>query len=233
MDFGHRLRNGLKAGLLFLAILIGIQVSYLLAHVSHTLRVWNDAALATRNDIEISFRHAQETLLTAQAVLASVRGTTEQVRRSAEHQLGYYEAVGRRTSNLIAEMTFLIRNADERLDEISRATNVFLEREANETAMLAADFGRVADQAEATLAESERLLAELRETAAAPEIRGSLEAIEATTKNLETATGAAATAAENTAEATGYVRDMLSPQKKSFWRKLFELLIPRPAIGVR
>ena len=185
-----------------------------------------------RNGMEMSFRTTQETLLTAQAVLASVRGTTEQVRRSAEHQLGYYEAVGRRTSNLIAEMTFLIRNADERLEEVSRATNVLLQNGAAATAEAGEDFGRVAAQADATLAESERLLAELRETAAAPEVRGSLEAIEATTKNLEAATGAAAVAAENTAEAAGHLRDMLSPTKKSFWRKLFELLIPRPTIGV-
>jgi len=226
MDYGQRLRNGLHAGLLFLAILTGLQVSCLLAQVSQTLSLWNAAAMRMN-------RTAQETLLTAQAVLASVRGTTEQVRRSAEHQLGYYEAVGRRTSNLIAEMTFLIRNTDERLEEITRASNALLQNGAAVTAGAGEDFRRVTEQADATLAESEQMLAELRGTAAAPEIRGSLEAIAATTKNLETATGAAAIAAENTAEATGYIRDMLSPKKKSFWRKLFELLIPRPAIAVR
>lgn len=226
MDFGQRLRNGLHAGLLFLAILVGLQASLLLAQVSQTLRAWNDDAVRMN-------RTAQETLLTAQAVLASVRGTVEQVRRSAEYQLGYYEAVGRRTSNLIAAMTFLIRNTDERLEEITHATNVFLHNEASVTAEAAQDFGRVAAQADATLAESERLLAELRETAAAPEVRGSLEAIEASAKNLSAATAEAAVASRNTAEATGYIRDMLSPKKKSFWRKLFELLIPRPAIVVR
>jgi len=166
-------------------------------------------------------------------VLASARGTTEQVRRSAEQQLGYYEAVGRRTSNLLAEMTFLIRDANERMEEISHATNVFLQSGAAVTAEAGEDFGGVAAQAEATLAESARLLAELRETAAGPEVRESLDAIEASAKNLETATAEAVEASRNTAEAAGYVRDMLSPKKKGFWRKLFELLIPRPAIAVR
>jgi len=225
-DFGPNLRNALHAGLLFLAILVGIQLSFLFAQISGTLSAWNDAAMRMN-------RTAQETLLSAQSVLASVRGTTEQVRRSAEHQLGYYEAVGRRTSNLIAEMTFLIRNTDERLEELTRATNSLLQNGAAATAEAGENFGRVTDQAGSTLAESERLLAELRETAAAPEVRGSLEAIEASAKNLETATAEAAEASRNTAEATGYVRDMLSPTKKSFWRKLFELLIPRPAIAVR
>jgi hypothetical protein len=39
-------------------------------------------------------------------------------------------------------------------------------------------------------------------------------------------------ASANVAEATGYVRDMLSPAKKSFWRKVVELLIPRPQVSV-
>jgi len=225
-DTAERLRNCLHAGLLFLLLLLGLQASYLLAQVSQTVRLWNEAALDTN-------RRAQETLLIAQAVLVSVRGTTEQVRRSAEHQLGYYEAVGRRTSNLIAEMSFLVRNADQRLTEASQATNEFLRAEAALTAEAAQDFSSVAAQAEETLAESERLLAELRETAAAPEIRGSLEAIQASAQNLATATAEAAVAGRNTAEATGYVRDMLSPRKKSFWRWVLELLIPRPTVSVK
>lgn len=226
MDFRKSFQSGLQAGLLFLAVLVGMQVSFLLAQVSQTLRVWNDAAM--RMD-----RTAQETLFTAQAVLSSVRGTTEQVRRSAEHQLGYYEAVGRRTSNLIAEMTLLSRHTNERLEEVSHATNMFLENEAGVTKQAAEDLGRMTNQADATLAESERLLAELRETAASLEVHESLGAIEASAHNLEAATAEAGEATRNTAEATGYIRDMLSPKKKSFWRKLFELLIPRPAIAVR
>jgi len=51
--------------------------------------------------------------------------------------------------------------------------------------------------------------------------------------NLETATAEAAEASRNTAEATGYIRDMLSPTKKSFWRRVLELLIPRPTVSVK
>lgn len=226
MDFGKQIRGGLGTGLLVLAILLGLQISVLLGQLSEMISTWNETALHMD-------RAAEETLLTTQSVLMSVRGTTEQVRRSAEHQLGYYEAVGRRTSNLIAEMTFLIRSTNEHMEELTQAANVFLEREAEVTASAAEDFGQVAAQADATLAESGRLMAELREQVTAPEVQGSLEAIEASARNLETATAEAAVASRNTAEATGYIRDILSPKKKSFWRKLFELLIPRPAIAVR
>jgi hypothetical protein len=42
----------------------------------------------------------------------------------------------------------------------------------------------------------------------------------------------ASEATANTAEATGYIRDMLSPHRKSFWRRLLDLLIPRPTVDV-
>ena len=41
-----------------------------------------------------------------------------------------------------------------------------------------------------------------------------------------------AQATANMAEATGYLRDLLSPAKKSFWRRLLELMIPRPTVRV-
>jgi len=219
------LQNGLKAGALLLAVLLGLQASFLLAHGAHAISLWSDAALNAQNELTKTLGTAREALLAAQAVLVSARGTTEQVRRSAEYQLGYYEAVGRRTSNLLAETTFLVRKAEERMKEISSASTEFLRKEAALTEEMAEDLGRVAVQAEGTLAESERLLAELRGAAASPEVRGSLAAIEASTKNLEAITAEAAVASRNTAEASGYVRDMLSPTPKSFWRRLLELFI--------
>jgi hypothetical protein len=93
--------------------------------------------------------------------------------------------------------------------------------------------GRAAAQADAALAESERLLSDLRQKLAAPEIASTIEALNASAVNLETATAEAAEASRNTAEATGYIRDMLSPTKKSFWRRVLELLIPRPTVSVK
>lgn len=220
-----KFRSGLVTGALFLCIVLGLQMSYLLVQAGKLLE-------RTEAEIAVTGAEMRTTLLYSQAVLSSTRQTTELVRRSAEHQMGYYEAVGRRTANLIAEMTFLIRTTEERLEEVTQATNEFLRNEATATEEIAQDFGRVAAQADAALAESERLLAELRETAA-PEIRGSLAALNASAVNLETATAEAAEASRNTAEATGYIRDMLSPTKKSFWRRVLELLIPRPAFSVK
>ena len=216
-------RSGLVTGVLFLCIVLGLQMSYLLVQAGKVLQ-------RTEAEIAVSGAEMRTTLLYSQAMLSSMRQTTEIVRRSAEHQMGYYEAVGRRTSNLIAEMTFLVRSTEKRLEEVTQATNEFLRNEATATAEIAQDFGRVAAQADAALAESERLLAELRQTIAAPEIRGSLAALNASAVNLETAT---AEASRNTAEATGYIRDMLSPTKKSFWRRVLELLIPRPTVSIK
>ena len=66
----------------------------------------------------------------------------------------------------------------------------------------------------------------LNELASSPEIAGTLSSMNAATSHLAGAT-------KNVEEATGYVRDMLSPTKKSFWRRLLELMIPRPTLGVR
>ncbi len=40
-------------------------------------------------------------------------------------------------------------------------------------------------------------------------------------------------AAANIEQSTGYIRDMLSPTKTSFWKRLLFLLIPRPTFGVQ
>ena len=219
-------RDGLFTGLLLIGCIVGLQMSYLLVQAGKLLQ-------RTEMEIAVTGAEMRTTLLYSQAVFSSARQTSEIVRRSAEHQMGYYEAVGRRTANLIAEMTFLIRNTEERLTEVTQATNEFLRNEATATASITEDVDRVASRADAALAESERLLSDLRQTIAAPEIRGSLEALNASAVNLETATAEAAQASRNTAEATGYIRDMLSPTKKSFWRRVFELLIPRPAVSVK
>ena len=65
----------------------------------------------------------------------------------------------------------------------------------------------------------------LERLAGSPALVRSTENLERSTANLEKTTAA-------TAEAAGHVRDMLSPRKKSFWRRLLGLLIPRPSIPV-
>jgi uncharacterized protein YoxC len=219
-------RDGLLTSLLLIGCIVGLQTSYLLVQAGRVLQ-------RTEAEIAVTGAEMRTTLLYSQAVLSSARQTTELVRRSAEHQMGYSEAVGRRTSLLLANLNILIANANEHLDELSEATLVTIESGAQATASITEDVGRAAAQADAALAESERLLSDLRQKLAAPEIASTIEALNASAVNLETATAEAAEASRNTAEATGYIRDMLSPTKKSFWRRVLELLIPRPTVSVK
>lgn len=219
-------RDGLVIGLLLIGCIVGLQTSYLLVQAGKVLQ-------RTEEEIAVTGAEVRTTLLYSQAVLSSARQTTELVRKSAEHQMGYYEALGRRTSLLLANLNILIGNANEHLGELSEAALVTIGTGAHATVSITDDVDRVAARADAALAESERLLYEMRQTMAAPEIRGSLTALHGSAMNLETATAEAAQASRNTAEATGYIRDMLSPTKKSFWRRVLELLIPRPAVSVK
>jgi len=218
-------REGLITGLLLTGCIVGLQVSYLLVQAGKVLQ-------RTEEEVAVTGAEVRTTLLYSQAVLSSARQTTEIVRKSAEHQMGYYEAVGRRTSLLLANLNILVGNANEHLDELGEAALATIGTGAQAAARITEDVDRVAEQADSALAESERLLYEMRQTMAAPEIRGSIEALHGSAVNLETATAQAAEASRNTAEATGHIRDMLSPTKKSFWRRMLELLIPRPAISI-
>ena len=63
------LRNGLSCALLAIACTVGLQVSYLLRQLSTGLE-------PAEQELHSTSRQAQDTLLYAQAVLTSVRGTT-------------------------------------------------------------------------------------------------------------------------------------------------------------
>src|SRR3990167_6112279 len=63
----------------------------------------------------------QLTFLLSQAVLASIRGTTETVRKSSIEQMGYYEAVGRRSSMALARLELLIAHSDARMERMTQA----------------------------------------------------------------------------------------------------------------
>ncbi len=222
----HTLRHAFGTGLLFLACVAGLQMTYLLAQLSASAR-------RVETEFTETARQAQTTLLYSQAVLASVRGTTETVRQSAEQQTGYYEAVGRRSALALARLDLLIRHLDVRTERITRAAEVMAgqtgemsSQVSSAAAALGGDAHEVSGHAANLLAASTQAVQDLHERISDPQLEQIAEAMAASSQNTERATA-------NVAEATGYLRDMLSPKKKSFWRWLLELAIPRPTFGVK
>ena len=213
------LRETLLAGLLLIGCAVGLQVSCLLVQAGRIGNCLEEELLETN-------RQVQATLLYAQATLSSVRGTTEIIRKSSEQQMGYYEAIGRRSSLVLGELALLLRHTDDRMERITTSSERALESLAAITDEAATQTKDVGGQSRALLTTATATMASLQESVESQAIPQSLEHLEAASQNVEGATKAAE-------EAMGYIRDMLSPTKKSFWRRLLELMIPRPTVGVK
>ena len=221
----NSLRNGLVCALLASLTVAALQLTYLLAQAGEIARTAENELLRTSSQ-------AQATLLYSQAVLASIRGTTETVRKSSIEQMGYYEAVGRRSSMALARLELLIAHSDARMERMTQALEnssaranqsmdqigslaVSLREDLHE---LSAQGTELAEASTATVARLDQRLADQR--------------LDQITSSLAASSENAAQATAHVAEATGYIRDMLSPKRKSFWRRLLELLIPRPTVSV-
>jgi ABC-type transporter Mla subunit MlaD len=205
--------------------IVALQVNLVLAQ-------FGEMASATQQELAQTTAEAQAALVDSQAVLASIRGTTETVRKSAVEQMGYYEAVGRRSAEAIARLELLIAHTDTRLERMtgaleqasSHASESLDQVGALATSMsgdldgVAQKSGDLIDQTATTVSQLDRRLADRR--------------IDQITTSLSEASQHTAQATANVAEATGYIRDMLSPARKSFWRRLLELMIPRPTVRV-
>ena len=108
-----------------------------------------------------------------------------------------------------ARLAHLTTNMDNRSEQVSQAASHALNNFSVAALTLAGQTDTLGHQANLLLAAS----------------RGTAENLERSAAHLEKTTAA-------TAEAAGHVRDILSPRKKSFWRRLLGLLIPRPSIPV-
>ena len=221
----NSLRNGLACALLASLTVAALQLTFLLAQAGEIARTAENELLRTSGQ-------AQATLLYSQAVLASIRGTTETVRKSSIEQMGYYEAIGRRSSMALARLELLISHSDARLERITLALEnssarahqnmdqigglaVSLREDLHE---LSAQGTKLAEASTAAVARLDQRLADQR--------------LDQITSSLAASSENAAQATAHVAEATGYIRDILSPKRKSFWRRLLELLIPRPTVSV-
>lgn len=218
------LRNSLVIGLLALSLTIGLQLSCLLAQVGETLA-------EKRGELTAVLLSAQQALRNADATLAIVRD-------SAERNGRYYDLMARQAPRRLMELkavtnraALLLAHADQRTERLARALEGAV---SGLTGAAEATMAAGADAAQALAAEtrdvgyqSEQLLADTRATMRNLEALSRGPELRQTAGHLESATAHLDRAAANTEQATAAVRDWLSPRKKSFWRRLFELLLPR------
>ena len=220
------LRNGLSCALLAIACIVALQISFLLRQLSTGLET-------AEQELRATSRQAQDTLLYAQAVLTSVRGTTETIRKSAVEQTGYYEAIGRRSALALGRLDLLISHTDARMERITAA----LENSATEAGQSLDQFGTLAASARQDLEQVSKQAGELAaaSTTTVQQLDQRLadDRLDHIASSLAQSSQNTAQATAHIEEATGYIRDMLSPARKSFWRRLLELLLPRPTVGVR
>ncbi|MBI3933395.1 MAG: hypothetical protein HY316_01800 [Acidobacteria bacterium] len=219
------LRNSLVCALLAALTVGALQLTYLLAQAAEIARSAESELLKTSHQ-------ARATLVYSQAVLASIRGTTETVRKSAVEQMGYYEAVGRRSSMALAHLELLISHADTSMDRITRAleaTSMHADESMDQMGSLAAS---VREDLHGLSSQGAKLVEASTATVERLEQRLADERLDQLASSLAESSENTAQATAHVAEATGYIRDILSPQRKSFWRRLLELLIPRPTVSV-
>ncbi len=217
-----QLKNALTVGLLFLFCVVGMQVSFLLAQAARTVE-----------DL-----HADSI-----RVLANANGAVVLVRESAEQQRGYYRdtasavkatskaafIASRNLARFIDHMdknaNVLAINVDSRMEDITRASIQVLGRMDSAATALGTQSNDVGYQATLALGAARGTLENLERLAANPALARSAQNLERSTANLEKTSAASAEAAE-------HLRDMLSPRRPSFWRRLLGLLLPRPSRSV-
>ena len=210
MDTPERaLRNALQMGVLFLGCLVGLQVNWLIRQAAEILTAQHGAALA-------AFAEAQSTLALARAGLAEQQGY---YRDSARH----IKALTGAAAIDAIRLGRLLETMDARMERLTLASERALGSLASATESVGEQTEQVGNRSAALLEQAAEAVSDLDRLAADPALPQSLQNLEASTANLATATAAAA-------EATAPIRDMLSPTKKSFWRRLLELLIPRPTV---
>lgn len=177
------------------------------------------------------------------STLTEVRRTVTVLREAAEEQRGYYRDsasalkatskaafiatrnLARYIEKLDSATGTILSNTDGRMEDIAKATVQTLERSHGAAAAVEKQVGATGYQAEQLLADARGAVRNLEALAARPELAANLQ-------NMEKATAHTAKTAENLEQATASIRDMLSPRKKGFWRRLLELLIPRPAVNL-
>lgn len=205
------LRDGLIIGGLFIACIVGLQISYLLTQASKSLG---------------------DTATSAGSVLSKASATLDLSNTALKTQQGYYRDSASHVKALtkaaaIDAIRFgrLLDDAGAHLERISSAAEASLDSARAAASALAVQTEAVGNESRTLLQAGTETTRSVGDLARDSSIKKSLENLETSSENLNKTTVAAE-------EAMGYIRDMLSPTKKSFWRRVLELLIPRPTVRV-
>jgi hypothetical protein len=214
----NALRNGLCIGLLFISCVLGLQINFL-------LRQAGDALGEMTSSVSAGLWSATRTLDLARSTLAIQQGY---YRDSASH----VKSLTKAAAIDAVRLGRLIDTADTRLDRFASSVNgavISGDAAAIATRDAAQELSRqtrlVGEAGTSLLQSGEDVTEELAELAGNRDIQNSLDNLETATRNLNNTTA-------ESSEAMGYIRDMLSPRKKSFWKRLLYLMIPRPTITV-
>ena len=216
------LRNSLLIALLLIACIAGLQITFLLSQASATLATTGTAAAGLLTS-------AGDTLTLARSTLATQQGY---YRDSASHIKALTKAAAIdavRFGRLLEASQQTVEHTDARLERDAERITASIESSLDAARAAAT---AVADQTQNVGLETKTLLESataatnsIGDLARDPSLKESLTNLAASTENLQQTTA-------NAAEATGYIRDLLSPTKKSFWRRLLEMMIPRPTLRV-
>lgn len=198
---------------LMVAILLGARLIRLLSIIEAEVSRSSESLNLTTEQI-------RETLASAQSVLLSVRSTTEAVRRSSVSQLGYYEAIGRRTSYLLGETAILIRQTDARMERLTGQASDLLNQSASGVETVRKAVAATTETASKSLTAATDLAGIAQEKLESANIAPMV-------ANLTTASENLAATSAATREAMDQVRMILAPTRKGFWRRLLEAFIPR------
>lgn len=205
------LRDGLIIGGLFIACIVGLQISNLLTQASQLL---GDTATSAGSVLA----KASATLDLSNAALKTQQGY---YRDSASHVKAFTKAAA------IDAIRFgrLLDDAGAHLERISSAAEASLDSARAATSALAVQTEAVGNESRTLLQAGTETTKSVGDLARDADLKESLKNLETSSEDLQRTTAAAA-------QAMGYMRDMLSPTKKSFWRRLLELMIPRPTLRI-
>ena len=212
------LKDGLLAAILLLTCIVGLQINLLLSQAGGAL---------DRLEGSVS------------SVLSSARQTLDLSRRTLATQQGYYrdsashvKALTRaaaidavRLGRLIDLSQRVVENTDARLGRVSSSAESSLDTLRGAANAVAEQTETVGKKSGGLMDAGAVAVEKAGDLAANPSLESSLAHLEVSSENLQKTTEAAA-------QSMGYIRDMLSPTKKNFWRRLLEMMIPRPTLRV-
>jgi len=216
------LRNGLVCALL---ILICGFVVVLISAASHFSSLCDQAAEAVSA--------YKGTPAEIHKTLGQVSDAVELSRKTLEQEQGYYrdsashvKALTKAAAIDAVELGRLIQKVNARVDDLADEAQSTVNQIGDTAEDLGSDSKRIADHSVPLLEAATDAARNAAGLAGNQNVNKILAETAQSSQNIQGAT-------KNVEEATGYIRDMLSPKKQSFWIRIISLLIPRPTMPAR